>query len=133
MKRLITFALVLGLLFVPSVTLAEYYPPLPDYIEEPEDTATIANQIEDTTGTYEPVEAAAITPVSVPAPVIETTQAVTPVVCSCDLEPIRGSIRELYQLDGMRFDEIQDNYDDLVGQIDELQRQIYELGDTTSY
>lgn len=126
MKKLATICFVIGLLLIPSVTLGETYdPPLPDYVEAPEDTTTIANEIEDITGVYEPDVPS--TPESVVESVVESEPIAAADTCTCNLDSIKANIKELYLLDDIRFEQIFDNYDYLISEIDILQGQIYEL------
>jgi len=124
--RKVMFCLAVGLLFIPSVVLGEAYQP-PEILHETTTTidmpieTTPANDIEDIMGTYEPsVE----TPVSVPKTIVEETATVAP---GNDLESIRADIRKLYELDDLRFEQAQENYDYLIETIEDLQGQIYEL------
>lgn len=126
MKRFAVILVIIGLSLIPSVTLAEYSD-LPDYIEAPIDTETIANDIPDIMGTTETV---VDVPVSAPEPVVIPAVEET-IECACD-NP-RDDIKNLYQLDDTRFDQMNENYEILVDRIEDLQGQIYELQNTTSY
>ena len=133
-KKAMAVSFIVGLLFVPSLAFSEietYDPPLPVYVQPPDDTATIANQIQDITGV---VEAELVDePVVTSAPAVEETGTVTPAIgCQCDMSIMRGQIQELYGLNETRHEQIYENFDYLIRQIDDLQGQIYELKETTT-
>ena len=100
MKKVI-FALVVGLLFIPSITLG-------GTTETVESTLTIENIIEETTGTV--IEAVQVEEkiIEDDMPVIEeTTYTYIPEVGD-DLKELKANIKELYLLHEHQMDEIEE-------------------------